>query len=156
MTNPLEKFIWTDADYEQMCWHDVVVHGILVHPEKWEILFDIDYIVKWFSPEPPEKYFKYLVSPATLIFDGVNSLELNYSYTVQPIQILSIDRDNPRKIPGRDLTEWEWVFHLVEGGIQFKSYRFTQYIRRAPFKGNGYLEIDKRGGICFDKVTESK
>ena len=157
MTTPLKKTILTDADYEHMSWHDVVVHGLLVHPEKWEIILDIDYILEWFEPETSGVPYSFSIAPATLIFHDVNGLEINYQFMVLPLQILSIVRENPRKIPGRNLTEWQWNLHLVEGGIGFKATGFSQYFRNHPTKSStGYLEPTLRGGLCFDRTSKSK
>jgi hypothetical protein len=55
----LTKSIWSDADFDVMGWHDVTIHGLCVQPGASDnllprLLLDIDYIVRWVHPLPPE------------------------------------------------------------------------------------------------------
>ena len=52
------KTIWTDTDFEDMNWHDNVVHALSIIPKEYdyELLLDIDYIFDWVKPEPPQNY----------------------------------------------------------------------------------------------------
>ena len=47
-----EKWIFTEADYESMGWHDSNIHAISFLPETFELVLDIDYILQWIHPEP--------------------------------------------------------------------------------------------------------
>jgi hypothetical protein len=47
----LEKWVWSHHDFDVMGWHDATVHAFALVPEQFELLLDIDYIVKWEEPE---------------------------------------------------------------------------------------------------------
>src|SRR5439155_21640447 len=70
------KPVWTEADFDQMNWHDATVHGIAFREEAGgaDLLLDIDYIARWIEPVPPSEYFTFLVGPATLVFRDVWSI----------------------------------------------------------------------------------
>jgi hypothetical protein len=38
----LEKWLWTESDFEMMGWHDSRVYAISFSPEQSEIILDID------------------------------------------------------------------------------------------------------------------
>jgi hypothetical protein len=74
----LSKSFWSDADFEQMGWHDATIHGLYIQQTDAvlpRLLLDLDYIVRWVQPLPPEKHFNFWVSPATLVFEDVWDLE---------------------------------------------------------------------------------
>jgi hypothetical protein len=43
-TYQLDKWLWTESDFEIMGWHDSNIYAVTFSPEKFEIAFDIDYI----------------------------------------------------------------------------------------------------------------
>jgi hypothetical protein len=59
-----------------MGWHDSCVHAVAVEDDGWSrLLLDLDYIVGWVRPEPPETAMRFWVAPATLVFENVWDLE---------------------------------------------------------------------------------
>ena len=58
-TYEIEKWVWTEADFEKMSWHDSRVHAMAFLPDEFEIVFDIDYILKWICLGPDETNFKF-------------------------------------------------------------------------------------------------
>ena len=61
--DPLEgRAVWSDADFEQMGWHDATVWAVAflaTDPRETldssgELALDIDYIVQWIEPVPPD------------------------------------------------------------------------------------------------------
>jgi len=46
----LEKWAWTEEDFERMGWHDAHVHAFAFQPDAWEFLLDLDYILEWVGP----------------------------------------------------------------------------------------------------------
>ena len=46
----LEKWIWTEADFDVMGWHDSQIHATAFFPEDFELVLDIDYIFDWVHP----------------------------------------------------------------------------------------------------------
>jgi hypothetical protein len=68
----LAKTAWTQADFDQMSWHDNEVHAIAIEPappEPGRLLLDIDYIVQWVPPQAPFRLISFWICPATLVFD---------------------------------------------------------------------------------------
>ena len=59
----LDKWIWTEADFEQMGWHDARIHAIAFLTETFEFALDIDYILQWVEPAEGETYYKFWVAP---------------------------------------------------------------------------------------------
>src|SRR5260221_10243754 len=76
-TYELEKWIWTEQDFEEMGWHDCHIYAVAFLPETFEFVLDLDYICKWVNPKPPAENFSFWVSPATLVFENVHDLELD-------------------------------------------------------------------------------
>src|SRR3712207_2867226 len=72
----LDKWIWSDADFDQMGWHATWVHAFAAIPETYEVIFDIDYILRWMPPVPPKDNYAFWVAPATLVFENVWNVEV--------------------------------------------------------------------------------
>ncbi len=155
----LEKWIWTELDFDQMDWHDCNIYSIAFCPNEFEIAFDIDYIFKWMKPRNNEKYYKFWISPATLVFVNVHDTHYDID-TTSGLEIDEIIRNNsqkPRNIKflKRD-TEWTWQILCHTGDIELKSAGFEMYIRSEPvISDTQHLGLKKRGGISFNqgKVT---
>lgn len=149
----LEKGTWTTNDFERMCWHDCKIYAIAFDKINFKLLIDIDYIFKWVDPEE-DKYFRFWISPATLIFENVYDINIEFSYNMETT-IDNVERINPSRPKNADYikkdTEWEWIIDGHDGDICFKSVGYTLYIRKMPvYKKNQYLELDERGGYSFD------
>ena len=142
----LAKLIWTDADFEQMSWHDCRLHGVAFiddfDPHLHELRLDIDYIFDW-----QERGF--WISPATLVFET---------------QSFHIDLPGPsgdwinamERTGAGDSTEWRISLN-TGGSIEVRASGFRQYIRRSPIlvaTPNQYLETTQRGGVSFDIATQ--
>jgi hypothetical protein len=152
----LEKWIWTDADYEQMGWHDCQVHAISFIPKNFEIAFDIDYIFKWVNPLPGETYFKFWITPATLVFENVYELKMELDEPDFELDI--VERNEPRKPRNSDYIkkdkEWLWTLEAHRGSLSFRSIGYKQYIRKQPILSEIHvLETDLRGGISFERPS---
>jgi hypothetical protein len=78
----LDKPIWTNADFEIMGWHDATVWAMAVVSDDFELIFDIDYILRWIDPVPPDPSFSFWVSPATLVFEGVQTLRWKWTWGI--------------------------------------------------------------------------
>jgi len=159
-TYQLEKLLWTDADFEQMNWHDCPIKSIAFN--EYQLLLDIDYIFKWVLMKN-NKHYKFWISPCTLVFDNVYNLELNSDgptlNSVIPI-IDRISRENPT-VPrnaeyiGRD-TEYDWIIETLIGEIAFRSVGYKQYVRQQPVLiSKQGLDINARGGISFSTISMS-
>lgn len=142
----LEKWIWSEEDYDKMGWHDATVYGIRLG-ENLEL--DIDYIFKWNEPEIEGFHFTFWVAPSTLIFKKPTDLffELTTNFIDSWLDIQDIDLkivDNKRL----------WTIITLQGNISFKSDAFNQIIRRKPsFQLGQRVPFDERGGFSFDLTT---
>ncbi len=58
----VEKWVWAEADFARMGWHDSQIHAFPFSPETFELLLGIDYILEWLQPDSGETYFKFWVS----------------------------------------------------------------------------------------------
>jgi len=155
-----DKAVWTQADYEHMCWHDVSVHGFAIQVQEgtWHhnLLLDIDYILKWVSPTPPNMNFSFWVAPCTLVFKNVFDLEIATEHVGGRLQVPEIESlglvGSFEQEKGVSVYEWHLSFHNF-GDIWLKSYGFTQILRAAPvLTGSQALSIEERDGISFDNT----
>ena len=150
----LEKWVWTEQDFDIMGWHDSHIYSIAFKPDSREFVMDIDYIFKWVHPVYPDNCFSFWVAPATLVFENAHTLYIEIDSYNCDAEIDSVQRSNPQKPINTDLidkeTEWTWVFDLQEGEISIKSVGYKQYIRRAPTFGTSQvLEPSMRGSDVF-------
>jgi hypothetical protein len=153
----LEKAVWTEADFDQMGWHDVVIHGIAFDAAKYELLLDIDYIFAWVDPEPSSKYFSFWISPCTLVFRNVPDFKAGIDGGLG-LQLQGLTQANPRRPRNADFitekTEWTWTLELNQGNISFSAVGFTQFTRKTPKHWESqFFQIDERAGISFEKVS---
>ncbi|MCU1455612.1 MAG: hypothetical protein JWN46_3758 [Acidimicrobiales bacterium] len=154
---PPEKSLWTDGDFEKMSWHDNHVHAISLQSfdggGRDRFLLDLDYIVEWVKPAPPDRAFSFWVCPATLVFHGATHLSADFdtgSYTLQPT-LLEIQRSTPS---GRGTRRWRLDGHCLQYEIDAAGY--VQYLRRAPiWSPSPELPLDVRGSVCFDETAYS-
>ena len=67
MAYELEKAVWTDDDFSLMGWHDATVYAAATLPESFELVLDIDYILKWVDPVQREPRSRpHLIRPFVL------------------------------------------------------------------------------------------
>jgi hypothetical protein len=147
----LEKLIWTDNDFDNMGWHDATLWAISVVSEDFRLLLDIDYIFEWVKPVPPSHYYNLFVSPCTLVFEGVQDIDVSFGFDnmLQP-SILDINREALPHLPGSFLPDWKWHIELNEGNIRFRSTSFKQFVRKQPLHStSSALSLVERGGISF-------
>jgi hypothetical protein len=148
----LEKWTWTEADFDEMGWHDSYVHAVAFLPERFEIAFDIDYILKWVEPSEDE-YYRFWVAPATLVFENIHEVKLD----IEPgdgVEIAGIHRDEPRRpINAEHIareTEWRWRIETQQGDITLRAVGYKQHFRRAPVCGKSQsLDEATRGVFSF-------
>ena len=107
----VDKWIWTDADFEKMGWHDVRPHGIARyekvdrdeetgsegHFSGVELLLDIDYILKGDTSDP--KLWKFWVAPSTLVFENVADFQMKWVGVMLDWEMDDIGRE-PGRYPG--------------------------------------------------------
>lgn len=150
----LEKWVWTDADYEQMGWHDCRIRAFAFLGDELQLMLDIDYIFEWVQL-PDSVYFQFWVAPATLIFENVYDIEIDI-HTDDELEIADLLREDPLRPRNADYVqreqEWKWIFDCQRGEISLRSIGYAQYIRSAPrLVARQYLTLNERGGISFSR-----
>ncbi|NUS29966.1 MAG: hypothetical protein HOV70_19440 [Streptomyces sp.] len=155
----LEKGVWSDADFERMGWHDVTIHGLFVERTDAvlpRLLFDLDYVVRWVHPTPPETHFSFWVAPATLVFEDVWDLEGNLDFSGL---FLDLEIDALHRLPPKDdRPAWSEVplWH-IEGhafDLRFRADGFRQFIRQPPRHARRLvLGHAERGGPSFAETA---
>lgn len=150
----VEKWIWTDADFDVMGWHDSNIYAVTFLSENFEFALDIDYIFQWIHPAENETYFKFWVAPSTLVFENVYDLKFDIKSSLGGgLEIDYIERTEPKIIEAGDLTgktDWLWTIGTHQGEISLRSTSYKQYIRRNPSFGESQIvEADVRGEVSF-------
>lgn len=143
----LEKWLWTEADFDRMGWHDASVYAWrLIGPE---LLLDIDYIFQWNQPEVAGASFTFWVAPATLVFQEVRDVGFDFDYAGGLSKEDALEIDSLEREP-----DGEWVIQFQNGYLGFRAAGFSQYIRRAPsFEFGQQVTFPNRAGSSVDKVT---
>jgi hypothetical protein len=119
----LEKWIWSDKDFELMGWHDCPIYALKFDNE---VSLDLDYIFKWNDPQVQGMPFTFWISPATLIFEDVSLLKANFIMNfVNSLEISEITRSNLKH-------STEWIIETREGTITIHAKSFKQIIRLKP------------------------
>ncbi len=155
----IDKWIWSEADFEKMGWHDCPIYAVGIDDKNFKLLFDIDYIFKWVESKLSGK-FKFWISPATLIFENVNEAKIDIDCDGQVIEIFEIEREDPRTPKNVKFieknTEWKWIIGVQGGDICFRSVGYKQYIRRKPILiENQEIGLKERGGFSFNTNKEN-
>ena len=150
----LEKSLLTENDFEKMNWHDCHIYACYLK-EKFELVFDIDYIFNWVPPTSQNNYYKFWISPCTLVFKNVNNLKFDLEID-EPfeIKIEDILRYNPKTPRNANFissdTEYEWTIEFVQGQITFNSVGYKLFVRKKPIlEKKQSLGIKKRNGVSF-------
>lgn len=145
-----EKWTWTDADFERMGWHDVLLHAFAF--DAYTLSLDIDYLFHWVRPAPAETYYKFWLSPSTLVFDDVSELRIDLAPQGAPV-VMEVTRSEPAPLP-KGVIAWRWLLECNEGEISFRSTGYRQFTRRQPELSSAqWLPLGTRGGISFAQVT---
>ena len=150
----LERWVWTDADFARMGWHDAHIHGLAFLAESHEFALDIDYLFAWVQPAAGETSFSFWVAPCTLVFADMYGVELAFSpsydgaYSLNALtrELLPPPPDAAPDAP----PYWRWQLDGHEGSITFEASGFTQYVRAAPqHVREQRLDLAARGGVSF-------
>ncbi|MBN9391495.1 MAG: hypothetical protein J0I20_25915 [Chloroflexi bacterium] len=141
-----EMRVWTDRDFDFMGWHDATVHGLVFRPQNYSFALDLDYILKWVEPEPPESFYSFWVAPATLAFENVSELEIAIQSNLPQLTLFGIERDDERPVPNGHLKSWRYILDADQGTITFRATGFTQKFRNLPvFTRQQSLTEQERG-----------
>lgn len=156
----LEKWLWTDKDFEQMGWHDSRVYAVAFEPQDFAFSLDLDYIVQWVHPQAGETYFNFWVAPVTLVFESAYNLEFDLESYNGELEIDNLMRADPKPPYNaqqeNSKQDWQWMINCQQGAIRLRAYGFTQYVRNSPRLGSRQvLDLDVRGGISFSRGRAS-
>jgi hypothetical protein len=136
----------TDAEFEQLSWHDSTIWGLEFHPPDpnagdWtcDLVLDIDFIVEWLCGVGGADRFQFRVAPATLRFHTVSDLRIaiewgNTGVLLHEAVIDRIERQRSPTAP-RDRPSYRWRIALnwpQSGEIAFEAAGFTQALRAEP------------------------
>ena len=148
MDYKLEKQVWTDADFEQMGWHDCNIYKIRLTDD---LELDIDYILQWNKPDLEGLPFTFWVAPATLVFKSVQNLTFDFDIGIE--DAFEIE-DIERTIDGNNN---QWTIITRQGDIHFNSAGYEQYIRQQPFFEFGQsISFIDRNGFSLDRTTNQE
>ncbi len=145
MDYKLEKQVWTDADFEQMGWHDCNIYKIRLTED---LALDIDYILQWNNPDLEGLPFTFWVAPATLIFTSVQNLTFDFDIGFEDaFEIEDIEKEGENR----------WAIITRQGDIQFNAKGYEQYIRQEPFFEFGQaIPFIERFGHSLDTTTNQE
>jgi len=154
MNYQLPKKIWTLDDFDEMAWHDCLIHAISFKGD-FKLLFDIDYIFKWVLKG---KKYKFWIAPCTMIFDNCHDVNFDLDMSIPGLEIDRLTRENPKKPKNAEFIEkqieFDWIMDTQQGNISFTSVGFNQYVRSKPvFSSNQSFDQAERDGISFDLAT---
>ncbi|MGZ5475770.1 MAG: hypothetical protein ACXW29_04920 [Thermoanaerobaculia bacterium] len=138
----LEKTQWTDADFEELSWHDNFIHSIHLDAHAFEsrLRLEIDHIIQWVSPAPDS--YAFWVAPASLVFENVTDLKIDIEFdqsgyqvvihqvsihgiTRAPVPVQKICFDRPYYI-------WTIETNWPAGEITFGASGFVQTLHAQP------------------------
>jgi hypothetical protein len=148
----VEKSVCTHADFDRMGWHDAAVHAVAVEPASphpGRLLLDLDYIIEWIDPTPPETSYEFWLCPATLAFDAAADLRADLSRVGLAFEpaIDQVVRSEPYEHGIRDSTIAGHEFTIT-----LRARGFAQYLPRRPTRARGQrLSVQDRGGISFEE-----
>ncbi|HVU95666.1 MAG TPA: hypothetical protein VHE34_10600 [Puia sp.] len=151
MNYQLPREIWTADDFEEMAWHDCVIHAISFKSD-FKLLFDIDYIFEWVLVG---KKYKFWIAPCTLIFENCYDVNFDLDMSTPGLEIDCLTRKNPKKPSNAEYIEkqmeFDWFMDTQQGTISFTSVDFSLFVRRKPVYSSAQsFDLEARGGISFD------
>lgn len=152
----LDKAVWGDDDFASMTFHDVTIRAWVADEDAFELALDLDYMFEWVQPAEGEKYFRFWIAPATLVFENVRDVRIDVRSPQGTVQILALRRDDVGLTPNGAFTERAYVFECVEGALSLVATGFRMFVRRAPVLAQQQrLTLAERGGVSFGRVLES-
>lgn len=140
--------------YDDLNFHDCQIYSFGFDSDNYELLFDIDFILKWHTDKSK---WKFSICPITIAFKNVYDIQMDIDSNTQLIldDIVKSDPRTPKNIdylPANTL-EYDWFFDLIVGGeIRFKSIGMTIYQRKEEIiSTNQTLTFEERGGFSLSK-----
>jgi len=148
----LEKLIWTEDDFGKMGWHDATIWSSFSKIDDFEFILDLDYIFKWVKPSGGSEYFKYWVSPVTLVFKNVSSVKFDIDSQQGDIEVDDLLMEKPEVTPNGKFTSHIYRFVCHEGSIEIRATGFEMYVKQLPkLQGSQCFTLEERNGISFER-----
>jgi len=148
----LEKAVWSEKEFKAMGWHDATIWSMLANSEEYEYLLDLDYIFKWVEPIENEKYFKFWISPVTMVFENAHEIRIDIESPQGIIEISELHMENPQPTPNGKFTEHTYRIECQEGVISVKATGYKLYVRQKPkliqYQSMG---LSERNGVSFER-----
>jgi hypothetical protein len=147
-----EKLVWSDQDFEVMGWRDASIWSMVADSENFEFLIDIDYIFNWVNPGPGETYFKFWISPATMVFQNASDVRIDIESQQGCIEVMDFQRELIGPSPNGRFTQYKYKFECRQGEIELEATGFQMYVRRAPSRlDHQSFELTTRNGVSFSR-----
>jgi hypothetical protein len=150
-----DVWVLTDESFGEMAWHDTRIHAVALGDGADELIFDLDYIVRWLEPAEGENHYRIWFAPATLVFAAVTDVQFDIGAWVPHIDIDAVRREKltlPEDVVSLDTGScWEWTIDCQEGDITFKSSGFHLYFRAEPADLDLQDDIRARIGFSFER-----
>lgn len=125
------KDVWTDADFSDMGWHDVVVYSLSFPQADCLVRLDIDYMFKWHWQS--EKVSGWDIAPCVLEFNGVADLKVSLDWQDRgDTSIQDIRRNNNHISANEKVVLWNYTIELDIGEITFIAAGYTQTLQANP------------------------
>jgi len=142
----LEKWEWTENDFEKMGWHDCPIYAFSFEDN---IYLDIDYIFQW-NHNGEGNPFTFWIAPATLLFENPYYLKFDIELDfINGLEIANVSKE--KNSSGSTI----WKIDTQEGEILIGAEKYKQIIRRQPsFQFSQAIRSDERGGISFSTISE--
>lgn len=141
---------YTEADFDELSWHDCHVHGIELlsgdrDQKDWTsgVALDLDFIARWTCGADGAARFE--VAPATLTFHDVADLriQIDWARSGYPVFMHTAAIDRVEREPvvdqrthlGLPYYSWTLRFNWPEGGvIRCRAAGFSMHLRSAPIE----------------------
>ena len=150
--HPIEKYIWSQEDFEMMGWHDATIWSIASNPEAFEFMLDLDYIFKWVCPAPQETHYKFWVCPVTMVFADAWDVVMDIESQLGSIEVADVSRKHLGRTPNNKFEQYAFHIECQEGDLSLKATGFKMYVRQAPvLLDRQSLTLAQRGGISFGR-----
>jgi hypothetical protein len=147
----LERHHWTDAQFEEMSWHDNHVHALEVRDGEHgagEFLLGLGYILECLPPEDGRYFF--LIAPARLHFRNVTNLRFAVDWATPsaalcPFSLAGITREAHEYTESMGTHRYAIEINWPEGAISFVSGGFEQTLTGAVVRaGEQFLTYEER------------
>lgn len=137
----LEKPIWTEADFDNMNWHDVTIYEMAM---TGDLELDIDYIFKSNEPAVKGFWFTFWIAPCTFVFKQIRELRFD----------MDVVRSDGFQIDYIERSGHNWTIVTRNGDISFISDEFEMFVRQQPtLQYRTFIGIE-RGGYTLERVTD--